>query len=77
LLLYAGLTLAATNLPATLILSESFYVSEDALFGFSQTVGSTPIWLFSPWPLFILLHALAAVALYLLTVPRVRRVSDV
>ena len=35
------------------------------------------IWLFSPWPLFILFHLLAAVALYILIVRRVRRVSDV
>ena len=74
---YSGLTAAATNLPATLILSETIYLQEDALFGFSQPLGTGSIWLFSPWLLFILLHALAAVALYVWTVRRVRRVSDV
>ena len=77
LALYSGLTAAATNLPATLILSETIYLQEDALFGFSQPLGTGSIWLFSPWLLFILLHALAAVALYVWTVRRVRRVSDV
>ena len=74
---YSGLTAAATNLPATLILSETIYLQEDALFGFSQPLGTGSIWLFSPWLLFILLHALAAVALYVWTVRRVHRVSDV
>ena len=74
---YSGLTAAATNLPATLILSETIYLQEDALFGFSQPLGTGSIWLFSPWLLFILLHTLAAVALYVWTVRRVRRVSDV
>nr|MBP6787557.1 hypothetical protein [Promineifilum sp.] len=77
LALYSGLTAAATNLPATLILSETIYLQEDALFGFSQPLGTGSIWLFSPWLLFILLHTLAAVALYVWTVRRVRRVSDV
>ena len=78
LILYGGLTAAATNLPATLILSETIYLQEDALFGFTQsTAGETTVWLFSPWLLFVLLHALAAAALYVWTVRHVRRVSDV
>ena len=77
LALYSGLTAAATNLPATLILSETIFLSEDALFGFSQPTAGGTIWLFSPWPLFILFHALAAMVLYIWTVRRVRRVSDV
>jgi ABC-type transport system involved in multi-copper enzyme maturation permease subunit len=77
LALYGGMTAAATNLPATLILSESLFLSEDALFGLSQSTAAGTIWLFSPWPLFILFHALAAALLYVWTVRRVRRVSDV
>ena len=77
LVLYGGIVAAATNLPATLILSETLYLQEDALFGFSQPTAGGTIWLFSPWPLFILFHTLAAVLLYLWTVRRVRRVSDV
>ena len=59
LALYGGLTAAATNLPATLILSESIFLSEDAIFGFTQSTATGTIWLFSPWPLFILFHVLA------------------
>ena len=76
LAVYAGLIGAATNLPATLILSETLFLEENAIFGLTQTVGSTRLWLPMPWPLFILLHALAALWLYRATVRRVRRVSD-
>lgn len=76
-LLYGGLVLAATNLPATLIVSEIILLEEDSLFFFSQFIGGTRVWLFSPWTLFILLHVLAAVLLYVLTVRRVRQVSEV
>jgi ABC-type transport system involved in multi-copper enzyme maturation permease subunit len=77
LVLYGGITAAATNLPATLILSETLYLEQDALFGFTSTIGGTTVWAVSPWLLFILFHALAALALYVWTVRRVRRVSDV
>ena len=76
LALYAAMTAAATNLPATLIVSETLFLNEDALFGFTQSTAAGTIWLFSPWPLFILFHALAAVAFTVWTVRRVRRVSD-
>jgi len=76
-LLYAGLTLAATNLPATLIVSEVLFLQQDTLFFFSQFLYGTRVWLFSPWMLFIVLHVLAAAILYGLTVRRVRRVSDI
>ena len=77
LVLYGGVTAAATNLPATLILSETLYLDQDAIFGFTSTIGGTTLWSVSPWLLFILFHTLAAVALYIWTVRRVRRVSDV
>lgn len=76
-LLYTGLALAATNLPATLIISEILYLEQDALFFFSQALFGTRIWLFSPWWVFVILHCLAAVILYVLTVRRVRRVSHI
>ncbi len=77
LLLYGGVTAAATNLPATLVLSETLYLDQDAIFGFTSTIGGTTLWSVSPWLLFILFHILAALALYVWTVRRVRRVSDV
>lgn len=76
-LIYIGLVLAATNLPATLILTESFLLSEDTLIGYTHFVGSQSIWIFSPWIPFIIFHVLAAILLYVATVRRVRRVSDV
>lgn len=76
-LYYVGLALAAVNLPATLVISELLLLQENALFLFEQSLGARSIWLFSPWWVFILLHALAAVALYVAAVRRVRRVSEV
>jgi ABC-2 type transport system permease protein len=77
LLLYGGLILSATNLPATLIVSELILLEFNTVFLFTEFVGGTRIWLFSPWPLFILFHLAAAGILFTATVRRVRRVSDV
>ncbi|HOU40131.1 MAG TPA: hypothetical protein PK829_02580 [Promineifilum sp.] len=76
LALYAGFISAATNLPATLLVSEALFIEENAIFATSQTIGSTRVWLPLPWPLFILFHLLVAYWLYRATVRRVRRVSD-
>lgn len=63
-LTYLGLILSATNLPATLILSETILQQENTLFFYSQSMSGHPVWLFSPWPLFILIYALTAWLLY-------------
>jgi ABC-type transport system involved in multi-copper enzyme maturation permease subunit len=76
-LVYGGLLLAVLNLPATLILSESFLLSQDALFFYRELISGVNVWFFSPWWVFIILYALLAVILYVATVRRVRRVSDV
>lgn len=76
-LTYVGLLLAATNLPATLIVSESFLLNENAVFAFSQFIYGTRYWVISPWTIFIVLHVATAVILFVMTVRRVRRVSDV
>ena len=77
ILIYLGLVAAATNLPATLIISETFLLNQDTLLGYTHFIGSQSMWIFSPWWLFIIFHMLAAVILYMVTVRRVRRVSDV
>jgi ABC-type transport system involved in multi-copper enzyme maturation permease subunit len=77
ILLYGGLFLAAINLPATLILSETFYLQDGTLLGYSEVIQTYNVWIFSPWWVFIILHVIAAVILYVATVRRVRRVSDV
>ena len=76
-LIYVGLVIAATNLPATLVVSETFLLNQDTLLGYTHHIGSQVMWIFSPWWLFIIIHVLAAVVLYVATVRRVRRISDV
>lgn len=76
ILIYVGLVLAATNLPATLVISEAFLLSQDTLLGYTYH-GTQLMWIFSPWWLFIIIHVLAAIVLYVATVRRVRRISDV
>ncbi len=75
-LVYGGLLLAATNLPASLIIGELFLLEYDALFFFKTTVGGSSVWLFSPWSLFIVLYILLALFLYWACVRRVRRIAD-
>ncbi len=77
LLIYIGLIIAATNLPITLGLSEAFLLGQDAIFGYAHTIGTLRMWVFSPWWLFILFHLSGAALLYVATVRRVRRISDV
>ncbi|MCA9873291.1 MAG: hypothetical protein KC441_06540 [Anaerolineales bacterium] len=77
ILLYLGILLAATNLPATLLVSEVILLEEDALFFFQNTFsGSHTLWFPSPWPVFLALYTLLAVLLYWLSVRRVRRIAE-
>lgn len=75
-LLYTALVFAATNLPATIIISEMFLISEDALFFFTNTLSGYTVTFFSPWYVYIILYILLSLLLYALTVRRVRRVPD-
>ena len=79
-LMYALMFLATTNLPATLIVSDVVLVQEGSLWYFSTSVGgasgaSHTIWLFSPWPLFLILYILLSVILFYATVRRVRKIA--
>ena len=77
ILMYLGILLAATNLPATLLVSEVILLEEDALFFFQNTFsGSHTLWFPSPWPVFLALYALLALLLYWLSVRRVRRIAE-
>lgn len=71
-LVYGGLSLAATNLPATIIISEVFLIQEDALFFWQETISGRSVYLFSPWWVYILLYSLLSLLLFWLTVRRVR-----
>jgi hypothetical protein len=75
-LIYAGLLLAATNLPATLILSDIFLVEEGSLFFFSTLIDGRSLWLFSPWFFFALIYIVTALLLYWLCVRRIRRTAE-
>jgi ABC-type transport system involved in multi-copper enzyme maturation permease subunit len=74
LVYYVGLLLSATNLPATIILSEVILLEEDALFLFEQMAGGRSITLFSPWIAYVIIYALLALVLFWSTVRRVKRV---
>jgi ABC-2 type transport system permease protein len=79
-LMYVLMFLATTNLPATLIVSDVVLVEEGSLWYFSTSVGSASgsshtIWLFSPWPLFLLLYSLLAFILFWACVRRVRKIA--
>lgn len=75
-LIYIGLVLAATNLPATIIVSEVFLLQEDAVFYTTQAISGYTVTLFSPWTLYLVLYSLLALVLYVWSVRRVRRVPE-
>ena len=79
-LMYALMFLATTNLPATLIVSDVVLVQEGSLWYFSTSVGgasgaSHSIWLFSPWPLYLIFYILLSVILFYACVRRVRKIA--
>ncbi len=76
LLIYGGLFLAATNFPATLIVSDIFLLQQDTLFVFSEVIDGHTVYLFSPWFVYAALYSLLALLLYWATVRRVRRIAD-
>ncbi len=77
IVMYLALLLAATNLPATLIVSEIVLLEEDALLFFQTTLtGGRSFWFMSPWPIFLALYSLLALLLYWLSVRRVRRIAN-
>jgi ABC-type transport system involved in multi-copper enzyme maturation permease subunit len=69
--------LGFTNFPATLIVTEIFLLTEDAIFYFtSPGSGGYTHHFISPWLPFSLLYGLLTLILYALTVWRIRRVAD-
>lgn len=75
ILMYAGLLLAATNLPVTLVLSDLFLINEGTLFTFTEFVDGHAIMIFSPWLPFIVIYILAAFLLYRACIRRVKKVT--
>lgn len=75
-LIYLGLSLASTNLPATLVISEVFLLEEDALFFYSQTIRGYTVYVFSPWLLYIVFYLLFFLLLFALTIRQVKKVPE-
>lgn len=76
LLTYLLLMLAATNLPATLIVSDVFLLQEGTYFYFTDSVGGYTAYIISPWPLFLVVYSLLALLFYWLIVRRIRRIAE-
>jgi hypothetical protein len=76
LLVYLLLLLAATNLPATLIVSDVFLLQEGTYFFYTDTIGGYTAYIVSPWPMFIIFYSLLALFFYWLIVRRIRRIAE-
>ncbi len=74
LLIYGGILLAATNLPATIIISEVFLLEEDALFYWTNVIDGHTVFILSPWYLYALFYVLVGLILYWACVRRVKKV---
>lgn len=76
-LIIGALLLAATNLPATLIVSELLLLENNALFIYNQSlISGGTVTFVSPWVLFLIFYSLAAVFLFLACVRRVEQKSE-
>jgi ABC-2 type transport system permease protein len=75
LLIYGGILLAATNLPATLIISEIFLLQEDTIFYWTNIIDGHTIFILSPWYLYSIFYILLGLILYWACVRRVKKVA--
>ncbi|GAB4162000.1 MAG: hypothetical protein Fur0021_35820 [Candidatus Promineifilaceae bacterium] len=75
LAIYVGLALVATNLPASMILSEIILIEEGTVWAFTATIDGHPLLVLSPWYLHLFCSILFAWLLYTLTIRRLRRPS--
>lgn len=75
ILVYIGLLLAATNLPATLVISDLFLVEQDALFYFTDFIDGRLAYIWSPWLPYLILYIIIALILYLVCIRRIKRVA--
>lgn len=73
---YGGMSLVATNLPATVFASALILLEEGSLFFFESRIAGSTAWLFSPWWVYTLLYSFIAILLYVACVRRVRRTSE-
>jgi ABC-2 type transport system permease protein len=74
--MYLLLFLAATNLPATMIVSEIFLLEEGALFYFMNTMSGRTVFTPSPWPFAIMIYGLIGLLFFWLTVRKIRKIAN-
>lgn len=72
LLIYGGLILASTNLPASLIISELILINEGALWAFDTSISGHTVWILSPWYLFLIMHTFLIWLFYRAILKRLR-----
>lgn len=75
LLIYGGLLLAGTNLPATLIVSDIFLIEQDALIYWTEIIDGHSVYVFSPWLLYVIIYVLLAIILFWASVRQVKKVA--
>jgi hypothetical protein len=75
ILILLGLLLAMTNLPATIIISETILVKEGAVFYYPQVIDGHTLFIPSPWIGYVIIYSLLSLLLYALSVRQVRRVA--
>lgn len=75
LLIYGGLLLAATNLPATLVISDLFLVEQNALVYFTDFIDGRLAYIWSPWLPYIILYIILGLLLYWACIRRIKRVA--
>lgn len=73
-LAYGGMLLAATNLPASMVVSDLLLLQQGEIFFLTETFGGRAFYIPSPWWVYIILYSLLALVLYWLTVRMVRRI---
>lgn len=75
ILIYLGILLAMTNLPATLIMSEIILLQEGTLFYMTESIGGHTVYILSPWSGYIFIYGLLSILLYWICVRLVKRVQ--
>jgi ABC-type transport system involved in multi-copper enzyme maturation permease subunit len=73
LLIQGGILLAATNLPATMIVSEIILLEENALWAFQTDIDGHMVWVLSPWYVYIIVYTLVALFFFWLAIRQVNK----
>lgn len=72
---YLALIIVCTNLPATLIATDSFLISEGTIWAF-KVADSPDYWIISPWIIHLLFNILLSLILYKLAVRQIKQIPE-